>query len=61
MTPIEAYEQGYRKAMEDIQRDIAENMVLENIEFLSVDPKERTAEFANTLKAEDKNERQKTE
>ena len=52
MTPTEAFEQGYRKAMEDIQRDIAENMVLENIEFLYVDPVERTADFANTLKTE---------
>ena len=53
MTPTEAFEQGYRKAMEDIQRDIAENMVLENIEFLYVDPVERTADFANKLKTEE--------
>lgn len=54
MTSIEAYEQGYRKAMEDIQRDICENMVLENIEFLYVDPVKRTADFVNKLKAEGK-------
>ena len=54
MTPIEAFEQGYRKAMEDIQRDICESMILEKVEFLYVDPAKRTAEFMNELKQNEK-------
>lgn len=49
---IEAFEQGYRQAMEDIQRDICENMILEKVEFLYVNPKQRTIEYAKTLEGE---------
>ncbi len=51
---VEAFEQGYRACMEDLQRDIAENMLFEKVEFLYVDPKKRTAEFAIKLKSEEK-------
>ena len=50
---IEAFEQGYRQAMQDIQLDIAENMVLQDIEFLYVDAKKRTDEYAIKLKLEE--------
>ena len=46
----EAFEQGYRACMEDVQRDIAENMLFEKVEFLYVDAVKRTAEFAIKLK-----------
>lgn len=49
---IEAYEAGYRQAMQDIQNDIAENMILEKVEFIYVDAKKRTAEYGLKLKLE---------
>jgi len=51
---IEAYERGYRDAMEDLQRDIAQSFILEEVEWLHVDPKKRTTEFALKLKLEEK-------
>ena len=50
---VEAFDKGYKQAMQDLQLDISENMILEKVEFIYVDAKKRTAEFAKTLNLED--------
>lgn len=47
---VEAYQEGYIKATEDMQRDIYENMLLQKVEFIYVDYKKRTAEYAAKLR-----------
>ena len=48
---VEAFKEGYAKCMEDLQRDITESWVLEKIDWLNVDLKKRTAEFAHNLES----------